>query len=190
MREPNQEAQRLWNKNWEMRFFREALNIAGPDKLFYLTDDGRYLVYWPKSYKGVKATLQRRNAYIGSFTEQWVRDLLEPIAREVNGYSMENVVCEKLELSNRSPADVAITRVKRKEVEPEDIILLVEVKMSVVWNWLYTPQTKELTCIDDYTTHTGNHGLLRSDTMLKAIGKSVEYQGLGWLVSAHSAYYK
>lgn len=30
-----------------------------------------------------------------------------------------------------------------------------------------------LECVGDYRSHSGNPGLLRSDTMLKAIGKSV-----------------
>ena len=45
--------------------------------------------------------------------------------------------------------------------------------MSIVWNWEYNPLTNELRCIGDYTTHQGNPGLLRSDTMLKAIDKSI-----------------
>ena len=46
-------------------------------------------------------------------------------------------------------------------------------KTSIAWNWDYYPLTNELKCIGDYTTHKGNPGLLRSDTMLKAIGKSI-----------------
>lgn len=51
--------------------------------------------------------------------------------------------------------------------------MIIEVKMSVVWNWEFIPATKDLVCIGDYRTHQGNPGLLRSDTMLKAIGKSI-----------------
>ncbi|MFH1408022.1 MAG: hypothetical protein ABIJ36_00520 [Patescibacteria group bacterium] len=51
--------------------------------------------------------------------------------------------------------------------------MIIEVKMSVVRNWEFTPTTRGLTCIGDYKTHQGNPGFLRSDTMLKAIGKSI-----------------
>ena len=47
--------------------------------------------------------------------------------------------------------------------------------MSIVWNWGYIPSEKApvLRPIGDFTTHRGNPGLLRSDSMLKAIGKSI-----------------
>ncbi len=43
--------------------------------------------------------------------------------------------------------------------------------MSIVWNWEY--KDRALYCLGDYHTHKGNPGLLRSDSMLKAIGKSI-----------------
>ncbi len=43
--------------------------------------------------------------------------------------------------------------------------------MSVVWNWEL--QGNQLTCLGDYRTHRGQPGLLRSDSMLKAIGKAI-----------------
>ncbi len=53
--------------------------------------------------------------------------------------------------------------------------MLIEVKMSIVWNWELRKkgENTNLLCIGDYKTHQGNPGLLRSDTMLKAIGKSI-----------------
>ena len=44
--------------------------------------------------------------------------------------------------------------------------------MSIVWNW-ELQGGKTLSCIGDYKTHQGNPGLLRSDSMLKGIGKSI-----------------
>lgn len=164
---------KLWSKEEEYEFFRKTLQIATPEQLFYITNDGRYLAYWSKNYKGRKTTLQSRNAFIGSYTEKWVKNLLDPIAKKFNAYAMHNVVCEEIGLGERSPADVAIVKTPRRQQGPENIILLVEVKMSIVWNWEYNPDTGEIKCIGDYTTHQGNPGLLRSDTMLKAIGKSI-----------------
>ena len=47
--------------------------------------------------------------------------------------------------------------------------------MSVVWNWMYSEESNDirLDCIGDYKSHKGKPGLLRSDSMLKAIGKSI-----------------
>jgi len=171
---------RLWSKDEERIFFKKTLEIATPEQLFYLTDDGRFLAYWPKKYKGKKTTLQSRNAFIGSYTEKWVKDLLTPLAREFEAYAIHNVVCDEIGLGERSPADVAIVKTPKREQKPEDILLLVEVKMSIVWNWEYHPESGDLDCIGDFTTHQGNPGLLRSDTMLKAIGKSINIRVSGY----------
>ena len=171
---------RLWSKDEERIFFKKTLEIATPEQLFYLTDDGRFLAYWPKKYKGKKTTLQSRNAFIGSYTEKWVKDLLTPLVREFEAYAIHNVVCDEIGLGERSPADVAIVKTPKREQKPEDILLLVEVKMSIVWNWEYHPESGNLDCIGDFTTHQGNPGLLRSDTMLKAIGKSINIRVSGY----------
>ncbi len=163
----------LWNKNIEEKFFREKLKTNPPEKLFYKTQSGRYLAYWPKGYKGKRATLQSRNALIGEFTEKWVENLLQPLAENLGIFVKRQVICEELSLDKRSPADIALVRVNRNRVKPEEILLIIEVKMSIVWNWEYIPKNNELKCIGDYTTHEGNPSLLRSDTMLKAIGKSL-----------------
>jgi len=171
---------RLWSKDEERIFFKKTLEIATPEQLFYLTDDGRFLAYWPKKYKGKKTTLQSRNAFIGSYTEKWIKDLLTPLAREFEAYAIHNVVCDEIGLGERSPADVAIVKTPKREQKPEDILLLVEVKMSIVWNWEYHPESGNLDCIGDFTTHQGKPGLLRSDTMLKAIGKSINIRVSGY----------
>lgn len=59
--------------------------------------------------------------------------------------------------------------------DPENIQLIVEVKMSLVWNWELLNQGfgGKIVCIGDYRSHQGNSGLLMSDSMLKAIGKSI-----------------
>ena len=86
----------LWNKDEEYNFFKKTLEIATPEQLFYLTEDGKYLAYWPKGYEGRKTTLQSRNAFIGSYTEKWVKELLSPIAKEFDSYAIHNVVCEEI----------------------------------------------------------------------------------------------
>ncbi|MBC7091934.1 MAG: hypothetical protein H5T50_08545 [Nitrososphaeria archaeon] len=164
---------KLWNKDVEKEFFTKTLEVATPEQLFYVTENGRYLAYWPKNYKGTKTTLQSRNAFIGSFTEKWTKELLEEIAEEAGAFTVQSVICEDIGLSARSPADVAICKTKQQDQRPENILMIIEVKMSIVWNWEYNPSTGKVKSIGDYTTHQGNPGLLRSDTMLKAIGKSI-----------------
>jgi len=44
----------------------------------------------------------------------------------------------------------------RKLLAPESIVMIFEVKMSLVWNWRYDPLTKELTCTGDFNIHSGN----------------------------------
>lgn len=163
----------LWNQNQEKDFFIKSLEFATPEQLFYITKDKRYLAYWPKNYDGTKTTLQSRNSLIGSYTEKWATDLFSEIAKMVNGYAVQGVIVEEVGLTNQSPADVAICKTKNVIQKPENILMIIEVKMSVVWNWEFSPATKNLVCIGDYKTHQGNPGLLRSDTMLKAIGKSI-----------------
>ena len=51
--------------------------------------------------------------------------------------------------------------------------MIFEVKMSLVWNWELKVIDNSIVEIGDYTTYQGNPGLLRSDSMLKAIGKCI-----------------
>lgn len=164
--------EKLWNKEAEERFFAESFKSFTPAELFYLTEDKRYIAYWPKKYEGKKYTLQSRNAPIGDFTEKWTTDLIQEIVKNKGLFAVKKAVCKEISLNTKSPADVVISTNKKIIQEPEDIIAIIEVKMSVVWNWEFQ-ENKSLVCIGDYKTHQGNPGLLRSDTMLKAIGKSI-----------------
>lgn len=163
----------LWSKQTEIDFFTQARGFATPEQLFYKDNQDHYYAYWPKSYKGPKTTLQSRNALIGNFTEKWSTDLIQETINEKGLYAIQGAVCPEIALTKQSPADVVISKVNSINQKPEDILLIIEVKMSVVWNWEYSPSTDQITAIGDYKTHQGNPGLLRSDSMLKAIGKSI-----------------
>lgn len=163
----------MWNKNTEIEFFTKAREFASPEQLFYKDNIGRYLAYWPKGYSDTKTTLQSRNSLIGNFTEKWTKDLLQEIVKDKNLYAVQNAVCEEIALSKKSSADVVISKKNLINQNPDDILIIVEVKMSVVWNWEYDKKTNKLICLGDYRSHQGNPGLLRSDSMLKAIGKSL-----------------
>lgn len=161
----------LWNKEQEIDFFTSSLNVTTPEKLFYQSNNNKFIAYWPKDYKGEKSTLQSRNAFIGDYTEKWCGGLLKDFAKKINAHIVQDVICEEIELTRQSPADVALCKTKDTIQKPEDILLIFEVKMSVVWNWEL--KKENLICLGDYSTHKGTPGLLRSDTMLKAIGKSI-----------------
>ncbi|MDP2168596.1 MAG: hypothetical protein Q8J64_09740 [Thermodesulfovibrionales bacterium] len=164
--------EKLWNKQVEQKFLEESTRFATPEQLFYVTDSGKYLAYWPKGYDGKKSTLQSRNALIGSFTEKWTTDLIQAIVKDMGLFAVKGAICNEIALSNMSPADVVISKQNNINQNPEDISAIIEVKMSIVWNW-ERQKSKSLVCIGDYRTHQGNPGLLRSDSMLKAIGKSI-----------------
>jgi len=165
----------LWTKEKEIEFFTNSRKFATPEQLFYVSDDNRYFAYWPKTYKGDKTTLQSRNSLIGNFTEKFSVDLLQDFARKHNWFAVQGVVCDEIGLSKQSNADVAICKTKDINQKPENILMLFEVKMSIVWNWelVINDKNEKLICLGDYKTHKGNPGLLRSDSMLKAIGKSI-----------------
>lgn len=100
----------LWDKNREKDFFEKSLEFAKPEKLFYSTKDRKYYAYWPKDYDGAKTTLQSRNSLIGTYTERWSTDLFSEIAENIGGCSVQGVISDKIGLTSRSPADVAICK--------------------------------------------------------------------------------
>ncbi len=165
--------QNLWNQEVERSFFETEMHRSiPPKKLFCVTNNNRFLAYWPKNYTGKKPALQSRNSFIGKFTETWTKKLIQNCVKTQNLFAVQGAVCEEIGLTSKSDADVAIAKRKDKHLSPEDILVIFEVKMSVVWNWELINNNK-LICLGDYNTHTGIPGLLRSDSMLKAIGKSI-----------------
>jgi len=169
---------KLWNNDTEIQFFKEALkNFASPEQLFYNLQGG-YFAYVPKGSDAEGQTLQSRNSLIGQFTEKWCKTLFEPIAKELGLYAVNSVVCEELGLSRQSSADLVFCTTNNTVQKPENIKLLFEIKMSVVSNYKFThPNNVEY--VGDYKQHKGNPSLLRSDSMLKAIGKSINIRVSG-----------
>lgn len=168
----------LWNNETEIQFFTEALrNFASPEQLFYNLNSGHF-AYVPKNVDGEGQTLQSRNSLIGQFTEKWARDIFSPIARNLGLYAVNSVVCEKIALPKRSSADLAFCTTNSVNQKPENIKLIFEIKMSIVSNYRFTTPNN-LSFIGDYKSHKGTPALLRSDSMLKAIGKSINIRVSG-----------
>lgn len=162
----------LWNNDVELRFFNEALkSFAAPEKLFYKLGK-EYYAYVPKNVGGDGDTVQSRNALIGNFTEKWCKTLFEPIASKLGLYALNDVVCEEIALPSNSRADLAFCSTDDTKQIPENIKIIFEIKMSIVSNYKYTKK-EGVTVIGDYNSHSGTPSLLRSDSMLKAIGKAI-----------------
>lgn len=169
----------LWNNETEIQFFIDALkSFATPEQLFYKLSDG-YFAYIPKGHDAEGKTLNSRNALIGQFTEKWCKDLLAPIAKQLGLFAINGVECEELGLTKQSRADLAFCSIENNEQDAANIKLIFEIKMSVVSNYEYNKRTKQILFIGDYKSHKGNPALLRSDSMLKAIGKSINIRVSG-----------
>lgn len=165
---------RLWSRNQEKIFFEKSRNFASYDQLFYRTNDERYVAYWPKGYDGPKSTLQARNSLIGNYTEKWVSDLIRYVLEDKNLYVVQQAQIPAIGISRKSPADIAIATKNKKVLMPDEVKLIFEVKMSLVWNWEYDVQTSHIREIGDYRTHQGRPSFTRSDSILKAIGKCID----------------
>lgn len=168
----------LWNINDEIDFFKNALHsFASKEKLFYRVND-KYYSYFPKTANQDGQTLNARNALIGHYTEKWCQKLLSPIAAEFGLYAVNGVVCEEIALIKNSAADLAFCTTPENIQKPENIKLIFEIKMSIVSNYQYYSDS-EICYVGDYTTHKGNPSILRSDSMLKAIGKAINIRVSG-----------
>lgn len=167
----------FWNIDTEKQFFQDALkSFASPEQLFYKLYD-EYFAYVPKGKNAEGQTLQSRNSLIGQFTEKWCKNLFEPIANELGLYAVNNVICDELGLSRQTSADLAFCTTNEVNQTAENIKLLFEIKMSIVSN--YQLLDSQLIYLGDYKQHKGNPSLLRSDSMLKAIGKAINIRVSG-----------
>jgi len=159
----------FWNEKSEIDFFKKSLELTSAENIFYKINN-KFLAYIPKNIEHSQ-TLQSRNALIGAYTEKWVKEFLAPIAKSRGLYCVNGVVCNELGLTSKSPADVAFCTTNENIQKQENIKAIFEVKMSIVNNYFFDEKTKKIKIIGEYTTHKGNPSILRSDSMLKAIGK-------------------
>jgi hypothetical protein len=173
----------LWNKEHEILFFKYSQNFASINQLFNETEDGRHVAYWPKDYRGKKTTLQSRNSLIGKFSEKWVADLFNGLIGDENLFAVQQAQIPAIGIKSNSPADVVISSKNKKVLRPADVKIIFEVKMSLVWNWMYDADTDSLTEIGDYRTHKGKPSFTRSDSILKAIGKCIDIRVSDWKAS-------
>ncbi|MBT3209784.1 MAG: hypothetical protein HN704_17585 [Bacteroidetes bacterium] len=167
----------FWDTEIEKKYFTEAMkNFASPEQLFYKLTDG-YFAYVPKGKTTEGQTLQSRNSLIGQYTEKWSKDFFQPIAESLGIFAVNGVVCPELGLTTQSDADLAFCTTNETLQKPENIKLLFEIKMSIVNNYKF--ENDQVKFVGDYKKHKGNPSILRSDSMLKAIGKSINIRVSG-----------
>lgn len=124
-------------------------------------------------------TPQGRNAPLTRLLEPYAQSLIARAiseSRVLDGpyYVKPNVVCEELELTSGSGADLAILDKQVRGVPPaENIKCVIEVKMSLLWNW--EPERRDP--VGDYDDHQGRPSIDRTDTILKAAGKAAIIRG-------------
>lgn len=119
-----------------------------------------------------KSTLQSRNSLIGKFSEKWTANLIKNLIKDMGLFAIQSAQCDEIGLTNKAPADIVISTKNKRKLTPKDIKIIFEVKMSLVWNWELN-KNGLISEIGDYKTHQGRPGLLRLDSILKAIGKCI-----------------
>lgn len=160
----------MWTIQNELNFFNDAIKLASIEQLMVRVE-GQYYAFKPKNINRKVTTPQARNGLIGHRTEKWCKEFFEATARKHNLYAVNGVVCEEIGLTRHSPADLAFCTSDDQFQRAENIKLLFEIKMGIVNNYSYDGEAFEF--CGDFNSHTGCPSLLRSDSMLKAIGKAV-----------------
>jgi hypothetical protein len=173
----------MWTKEAEREFFSWVFNEhkAKPEQLFYRVGD-RHFFYLPKRVKGEGQVMQARNPWVGEFTEKWAEKFLRPIVEKLGLYVVRRAIIREWGLFGQRAADLIICRTPQKSqrVDPKAVIAIIEVKMSIAWNWEWKPASGEIVCAGNFQTHQGRPSVQRSDTVLKALGKAIEVRGKGF----------
>lgn len=117
----------------------------------------------------------QRNAIVADATEGFALQLFQSVVNNSSTLSSKffvkrNVECQELELRGRTKADLAILDKNLEGPVPaERIKCILEVKMSIIWNWSEKNRRQPLA---DYDNHAGRPSIYRTDSILKAIGKA------------------
>lgn len=124
-------------------------------------------------------TPQGRNNPISNYTEQFACNCINEVLQdtEFDDYEAKRkVICQDLGLGSRTEADIAIVKKGNSSriYKLDDIKIVFEVKMSLVWNW--EPPKNKPKLIADYDRHNGRGSIYRTDSILKAIGKGAIFR--------------
>lgn len=169
---PTKDEWPMWTVDNEINFFRNAIRLNSVEQLM-IQLQRQYYAFAPKNidYSNRIVTPQSRNGLVGKATEKWCKEFFSDIAHEFGLYAVNGVVCPELGLTSSTSADLAFCTTDALVQPSGNIKLIFEIKMGIVNNYQYVDE--DFKFLGDYTTHRGVPSLLRSDSMLKAIGKSV-----------------
>lgn len=127
------------------------------------------------------STPQGRNSSISSYAENFLLKLIQGILKNHGLHDMKvkrSVICDELDLNSSSSADLAIvdSTVVGRVARADQIRMIIEVKMSLIWNWETEKETSDkrnkFSIVADYDRHIGRPSIYRTDSILKAIGKA------------------
>ncbi len=178
----------MWDTEKEKEFIRSTDAIVWAT-ISCTNCDYRYEAFFKKTKprkcpkcdrKLGSTTPQGRNAPVSVFTEKYASEVFEKVLKKAGYDDLEvkrNVVCDSLDLTSRSAADMAIVKkgIKGRVYEPNQIKIAFEVKMSLIWNWELSDDD-ELKIEADYDKHKGRGSIYRTDSILKAIGKGAIFR--------------
>ena len=164
---------RLWSKNIEKIFFNKYKDSTLKRELFHETKSGEYVAYWPKTYIGAKKVLSSRNLLIRKYIQNWVCELLKHMFEEEHLYVIQQAQIPLIGISHKSSADIVIATKNKKILMPDEVKLIFELKMSIVWNWKYSPDLDEVVEIGDYRSHQGKPSFTCSNSILNTISKFI-----------------
>lgn len=126
------------------------------------------------------SSFNQRNALVADLTERFALELFQQTINTSDVmagrfFVKRNVVSPQLELLRATAADLAILNKDTDgPVSPNEIECVLEVKMSIIWNWMQNNKEKP---IADYDKHTGRPSIYRTDSILKAVGKAAIMRG-------------
>ncbi len=178
----------MWNPEKEREFIKNTDAVVWAT-ISCMDCDFRYEALFKKTKprrclecggKLSSTTPQGRNSPVSIFTEKFASEIFEGALKKAGYDDLEvkrNVVCDELDLTSRSAADMAVVKkgVKGRVYEASQIEIVFEVKMSLIWNW-EPKKDGDIQIEADYDNHKGRGSIYRTDSILKAIGKGAIFR--------------
>ncbi len=183
--------EKLWNPEEERKLIKNLIedDVNVWAEIQCESCGHKYEAFFKKSSKCPQCnakvsstTPQGRNNPLAARTEEFAANIIDKALKEagLGEFAVDrNVRCDDLGLTSRTKADAAIVRSESHSNDnyaPEQIKVIFEVKMSVIWNWELDKEGK-LVVTSDYDGHKGRGSIYRTDSILKAIGKATIFRG-------------
>ena len=165
---------RLWNKNTEREFFKNAKESHSINNLFYKSGKYKSIYYFPKNVSVLKDNLRLRNLLFNHYCQNWLYNLFTEILKNTDLHVVFKAQIPSIGIYHKSPVDMVIASKNQRILMPGDVKVIFDVNMSVVWNWQYDFKKDRFDEIGDYRTHQGKPGFTNSVNVLNSISKCVD----------------